>query len=266
MKKSKYNNPLISIITVVLNRKNTIEKTIKSVINQKYKNYELIIIDGGSSDGTMDIIKKYQNKIDLIISKKDKGIYNAMNKGLKYAKGDIIGILNSDDVYTKNALELVRKYFFKYDIDFLFGSVIKDRVLSGFNPSKIGWKFNIYPAHSSGFFISSKSHKIVGKYNESFKYHSDYDLIYRIVVKHKLKGMATNKKHITGVFGMHGITSRVSIFSKLIEEYKIRKYNKQNVIYLMFLFILKLLHKIISSNELSNKILKWIKNTFKLNY
>ena len=122
-------------------------------------------------------------------------------------------------------------------------------------------KLNIFE-----FFISSKSQKTIGKYNEKFKYHSDYDLIYRIIVKYKLKGMAMDKKHITGIFSMDGITSKVSIFSKIIEEFKIRKYNRQNIIYLMLLFVLKLIHEIISINKLSKKVLKWIKNKFKLNY
>ena len=85
----------ISIITVVKNSSNTIEKTIKSVLAQEYKNLEYIIIDGGSSDGTLEIIQKYKENISLFLSEKDSGIWNAMNKGIKLASGNLIGFLNS---------------------------------------------------------------------------------------------------------------------------------------------------------------------------
>ena len=90
----------ISIITVSYNSETTIEETICSVINQDYHNIEYIIIDGASKDETLNIIKSYKSKIDILISEKDHGIYDAMNKGIKASKGDIIGILNSDDTYT----------------------------------------------------------------------------------------------------------------------------------------------------------------------
>ena len=143
-KKNLNDKPLISIITTSLNSSKTIEKTILSVLNQTYDNVEFIIIDGNSSDGTINIIKKYEKFIDFWVSEKDDGIFDGMNKGIKFSSGDIIGILNSDDEYTKDALQLTKKYFEK-KIDYLFGSVKKDRLLSGFNKKKIKWKFNIYP-------------------------------------------------------------------------------------------------------------------------
>ena len=108
LKKDKKNLPLVSIITVVLNNKKFLEQSINSVQNQTYKNHEHIIIDGKSTDGTVKILRKNNSKIDYWISQKDRGIYDAMNKGIRKAKGDIIGILNSDDIFRKNALHVKR--------------------------------------------------------------------------------------------------------------------------------------------------------------
>lgn len=102
---------LVSIITVVLNGALTIEETVRSVIGQTYKNVEYIIIDGGSSDGTMDILRKYNSHISKIISEPDEGLYDAMNKGINEASGVLIGIINSDDWYEENAVELVVKRY-----------------------------------------------------------------------------------------------------------------------------------------------------------
>jgi glycosyltransferase involved in cell wall biosynthesis len=107
------NNPLISIITVVYNGASTLEQTILSVINQTYKNIEYIIIDGGSTDGTVDIIKKYEKHLAYWVSEPDKGIYDAMNKGIKKANGELIGLINSDDWYEQDAIYNVVSEFNK---------------------------------------------------------------------------------------------------------------------------------------------------------
>lgn len=96
------NQPIISIITVCFNSEKHIEDTIKSVLSQKYNNLQYIIIDGGSKDKTMDIINKYKKEISTIISEPDKGISDAFNKGIQHAKGDLVGIVNSDDILLQN--------------------------------------------------------------------------------------------------------------------------------------------------------------------
>ena len=113
------NKPLISIITVTLNSEKYLNETLKSIFNQKYKNYELIIIDGKSNDKTLSIIKKNIKKINLYKSEKDKGIYDAFNKGIKLASGDLIGIVNSDDIlnqmhsrYLLNIIIDIQKWIF----------------------------------------------------------------------------------------------------------------------------------------------------------
>ena len=104
------NNPLISIITVTYNGEKYIEETFQSVFKQTNKNFEYIVIDGGSSDNTINIIKKYDSKIDYWVSEKDLGIYDAFNKGMQLCKGEYIGFINSDDIYEKNTIEILTKY------------------------------------------------------------------------------------------------------------------------------------------------------------
>ena len=106
--------PLISIITVCFNSNKTIKETIESVINQKYKNIEFIIIDGKSEDGTLETVYKYKDHISKVVSEEDEGIYYAFNKGLKIAKGDLIGFVNSDDILTPSALEILVDYYNRY--------------------------------------------------------------------------------------------------------------------------------------------------------
>ncbi len=103
--------PLVSVITVVYNSIATLEQTIKSVINQSYSNVEYIIIDGGSTDGSIELIQKYEGHIAFWISEPDQGIYYAMNKGLKHAKGSLISLLNSDDWYEPHAIEAIVQAF-----------------------------------------------------------------------------------------------------------------------------------------------------------
>ena len=105
--KSTNQEPLVSIITVTLNSEKYLEETLKSIKNQKNKDYEVIIIDGESIDTTIEIIKRYKDLINFCLIEKDSGIYDAFNKGLKYANGKYIVFVNSDDVLTPEALELL---------------------------------------------------------------------------------------------------------------------------------------------------------------
>jgi glycosyltransferase involved in cell wall biosynthesis len=106
-KQSHTDKPLITVVTVVFNGEKFLEETILSVINQTYDNVEYIIIDGGSTDGTLDIIRKYEHAIDYWVSEKDKGIYDAMNKGIQQSNGDYVGLINADDWYELDAVETI---------------------------------------------------------------------------------------------------------------------------------------------------------------
>jgi glycosyltransferase involved in cell wall biosynthesis len=244
LKKKNTNLPKISIITVVLNGDKTINKCIKSVIAQSYPSHKIehIVIDGGSSDKTISIIKKHQNKISYWQSKKDKGLYDGMNIGLKKCTGEIIGILNSDDFFNNNALKIVSKYFTKYKIDFLFGSVKKSRIYHNYFPERLWYTFNIYPSHSVGFFIKKSAQKKIGNYNIKFKYSADRDLIYRIIKQKKLKGLATKKIEVLGTFRLNGLSSKVSFVKKMFEEVKVRFSNKQNIIQIIAILIIFLIY------------------------
>ena len=147
----------ISVITVTKNSEKFLKNCILSVKNQSYKNYEHIIIDGNSSDKTHKIIKSFKGKIKFYKNHNDKGLYDAMNLGIKKSSGELIGILNSDDIYFKNTLKIVNSYFNKNkNLDFLFGSVYKHKLLHGYNPKIINWSFGFYTTHSIGFFIKKK--------------------------------------------------------------------------------------------------------------
>ena len=264
-KSSDPSKPLISIITVCYNSGKTIEDTINSVLHQTYDNIEYIIIDGSSKDDTLKIIKKYESSIDLWVSENDSGIYNAINKGLKMSSGDIIGILNSDDIYTNNALSLVKKYFENFErVDFVFGSIIKERLLSGFAKEKIKWKFNIYPGHSSGFFISKNAQLKVGLYDEKFELHADYDLIYRLVCKLKMKGTAMDREDVTGKFNIHGKSSKEGQIRYYKEEFKIRKKNNQNIFFISLLLIIKIIYFYLLKISFLKKIFFFLRS--KINY
>lgn len=176
-KKSFDDKPLITIITVVYNGEKYLEETIKSVINQTYDNVEYIIIDGGSTDGTLDIIKKYEDYIDYLVSEKDKGIYDAMNKGIDLASGEWINFMNAGDrLLYLNAEDLVKKhytyvnYFYNFDKYKVFRKPLTKLYLT-----------RNTPCHQS---IIYKKHELV-KYDLNFPIIADFVQFLEIVKNYK---------------------------------------------------------------------------------
>ena len=233
-----------SVITVVLNNDKHIERVIKSVDNQTYKNFEYIVVDGGSKDKTHDILKKYKKRISKIIIKKDKNMWQAMNRGISASKGEIICIINSDDYFTKNALKIVNKYFQNHNIDYFFGAVKKRKIFYHFNPEKIFYKFNCYPSHSISFFVKKKIHKDLGNYDESLKYCADYSFFFKLFKSKKYKYKNGKKSELLGYFNTKGLSSRVGFFKTLYYESVVRFRNNQNPLFIFFLLLIKILNKL----------------------
>jgi len=185
----------ISVITVVYNNEATVERALCSVLEQNYPNIEYIVVDGGSTDNTLSIINKYSDKIDVIISEKDNGIYDAMNKGIENASGDVVGILNSDDTYyDKDSLNAVGTAFEKYDTDSVFADVIivkenKQNSIVRYYRAKSfklwHFRFGHMPGHAS-FFVKREYFDKHGLYDTRFKISADFDLLLRYLFLNKL--------------------------------------------------------------------------------
>lgn len=175
----------------------TIANAIESVLSQTYPNIEYVIIDGMSTDGTLEIINKYGPKISILVSEKDNGIYDAMNKGLRLATGDVIGILNSDDLYANNSIlnEVMTQFNVDQSLDILYGDLVyvkKD------NTSRIvrTWKSKQYypkffenggvPPHPS-LFLSTRVYQDAGYFNLKYRLASDYEFMLRIFKNYNFK-------------------------------------------------------------------------------
>lgn len=185
----------ISIITVCYNSEKTIKDTLESVLKQTYTNYEYLIIDGKSKDDTLKIVKSYEKKFKgklKYISEKDKGLYDAMNKGIKLATGDIVGIINSDDVLAKeDAFEKIVKRFEETDCDGTYSDLyildcdtmtkIERKFISKKGNYKLGW----YPPHPT-LYLKKEVYDKYGLYNQDYRIAADYDFMIRIM-KDKVK-------------------------------------------------------------------------------
>lgn len=182
----------ISIVTAAYNSVATIKDTIESVLSQDYPNIEYIVADGGSKDGTVEILKSYGDKIKWI-SEKDNGIYEAMNKGVKMATGDAIGIVGSDDFYPDNqAISKVAKAFIESNADSVYGDL---HYVDAVDTNKIvrNWKSGKYdrkrflngwmPPHTA-FFLKKSAYDTYGIYDTTYRSAGDYELMLRMLYKH----------------------------------------------------------------------------------
>ncbi|MCW1968668.1 MAG: glycosyltransferase [Anaerolineae bacterium] len=175
------NPPLVSIITVVYNGVAHLEKTILSVLNQSYPNIEYIIIDGGSTDGTVEIIRRYGNRLAYWVSEPDKGIYDAMNKGIALATGEVIGLLNAGDWYLEDAIQLLASQLqtepsIYYGDALIFYPDLNQQRLAKANLS--GLRHHMSICHQATF-VATRIYQQRGLYKTNYRLAADYDFLSR---------------------------------------------------------------------------------------
>ncbi|MEZ4801583.1 MAG: glycosyltransferase family 2 protein [Gelidibacter sp.] len=238
--------PLVSIITVVFNGEKHLQQTIDSVHNQTYKNIEYIIIDGGSTDGTLPIIKKNSQKISRWISEPDKGLYDAMNKGIKLAKGELIGTINSDDWYEPNAVELSVKSYRDNPHVSIVHSNRYDVLPNGtkriykFNPSSFKFKyFSMTYAHPSMFITREEYSK--HHYNTTLKSLSDYQFTLEAFLQNQ-NGFVHIAKPLVN-FRLGGVSGQIGFYDELKEAYLARSFAGMNPLETIFALFLKIISK-----------------------
>ncbi len=222
----------ISVITVCFNSESTIEKTILSIFNQTHTNIEYIVIDGDSADNTLSILKNNKDKIDVLISEPDQGLYDAMNKGIAMAKGDLIGVLNSDDTfYSNTVLEEIDSFHSQNNIEASIGNimqfkkngnVVRNYSSKYWNPTKL--KIGFMPPHPSIFFKRDLFNQY-GNYDISFKIGADYELITRFFLKNNIRWKYSGITTTSMLVG--GLSSSGASSYKLISN-EIKKALKMN--------------------------------------
>jgi glycosyltransferase len=235
----------ISIITVTYNSANTITDCISSVNKQTYSNIEHIIVDGASKDNTVELIKAIPNRVATLISEPDKGIYDAMNKGILLATGDVIGILNSDDFYANEfVIEEIISCFLENDVDCVFGNI---NYVSKTQPNRIirkwtsgnyksgSFKKGWHPAHPA-FFVKKSVFNTNSAFDLKFKLAADFELMLRLLEKQKISNMYYNKVIVHMRLGGATSGSFKNILIQNIECYNAFKRNEIKITPLYILF------------------------------
>ncbi len=225
----------ISIITATYNSAATVRDTFESVLNQSYKDIEYIVVDGLSKDNTLDLIKEYEQKFEgrlRYISEKDKGLYDAMNKGIAIATGDIVGILNSDDFYTSNdILEVVAEKMKDNSIDAVYGDIHfvnndnLDKCVRYYS-SRIFcrglMRLGFMPAHPS-FYCRRKVYTTYGAFNTEYRIGADFDSLLRYIFVHRIKTKYIKRDFVTmrtGGASTDGLGSRWQIMKDHLKVFK----------------------------------------------
>lgn len=227
-------SPTISVITVTFNSRETIADTIESVATQTYPLIEHIVVDGASTDGTLEVLQRFRGKLSKIVSEPDEGIYAAMNKGLAMATGDVVGTLNSDDVYVdKNVLAMVAEVFRDETVDVCYGDVFYvDK--SDLNRIVRHWKSEPYrpglfergwmPPHPT-FFIRRSVLGRVGPFEARYRFAADFDFMLRALHVQQLRSTYLPRELVKMRVGGETNSSVMNVLKGNIEAYKsCRKY------------------------------------------
>ncbi len=241
----------VSLVTVVWNNVLTIRNAIDSVLNQTYEDIEYIIVDGASTDGTVEIVQSYGNKINKFISEKDNGLYDAMNKGLSLATGEVIGILNSDDFYIDEfVIEKVVKEFKEKKVDSFYADLIyvkaenlykTVRYYDSSNCKPKNFKYALYPAHPT-FFVKKEIYDKFGVFKTDYKIGADFDIMVRFLYTNKISYSYINEPIIK--MRMGGVsTSFSSIWINSLEQLRVCRENgiKTNIFNILMKYPIKLL-------------------------
>ena len=231
----------ISVITISFNSENTISETFHSVKNQSFKDYEYLLIDGGSKDGTLTIANK-QDHLSKIVSEPDKGIYDAINKGIKKSTGEIIGFLNSDDTfYERNSLQYIYDAF-DDNTDCVFGDLIYTdknenirRLWKGSEFKKGAFKKGWMPAHPT-FYCRRSVYEKLGLYDDSYKIAGDFELMLRFLEKYNTRSKYIPKTLVNmkvGGASNNGLKSKLDIVK---EEFRAFNQNEIDLNKLSYIF------------------------------
>lgn len=236
--------PLISVITVIFNGVATIEHTIRSVLEQTYDNVEYIIIDGGSTDGTLDVLRRYENHIDYWVSEKDEGIYDAMNKGIAIAHGKYIGMLNSDDYFANPfSLEKIVSCLEINNVDAVFSCldivdpanlnrVLRKYRITSFSPFML--RIGVMPPHPT-FYCKKSCYEKAGLYRTDYRIAADFEMLVRLLMQNHISWSFLDE---TTVKMRSGGLSSSGLKSNWIVNREIVRACRENDLYTNILFLL----------------------------
>jgi glycosyltransferase involved in cell wall biosynthesis len=237
--------PLVSIVTVCRNAAETLERTVRSVAEQDHPRVEHIVIDGLSDDATVDLLRDLdrQDLLDYWVSEPDRGIYDAMNKGIRCCRGDIVGICNADDWYHPGAFGHVLRHF-TMDADYVFGAVTggDGKVRHGLHRGVLWRSLQWFPSHTASFFARMAVHKQLGLYSLRYPISSDYEFLLR-VLHAGYPGAATRENELVGHFSPGG-ASEQDVLRSLMDEFLIRRDIGQSRDRILLLMIAKYLKNI----------------------
>ena len=225
----------ISVITAVYNCQQTISQAIESVLSQTYDNFESVVIDGGSTDGTLEKLEKFRSRLDVLISEPDRGIYDALNKGIKYSTGDVVGFLHADDIFVDaDVLIQIAACFIDPAVQAVYGDLVyvKHNDLNkivrywqarNFNAVELsqGWM----PPHPT-FYVRRSVYEKLGGFDSSLRIAADYDIVLRFLAVNKIKAAYIPRAIVKMRVGGLSNRSIMNILIKSHEDYIVLRRHK----------------------------------------